>query len=157
MGASKSTLNIADDRSNSSFDGVKVPYTKNKNQEDDSDYDDEEDPSHHSMISEIPGRVDPKSDLHGDGSQFFRDINQDRSDVKLITDTQEVGRKKLVDDDSVIQMDKASNIASDLSPKGSVRAGAQFEIKKGLVDDERKKESRDILNAKEPLSIMDPQ
>ena len=46
MGASRSSLSNIDAKSDSSFEGTKVPYIKNKNQDDDSDYDDEEDNTH---------------------------------------------------------------------------------------------------------------
>ena len=64
-------------------------------------------------MSDIP-KSKEKPGIHGgDGSQFFADINQDRSDVKLITDKDDqigpgLSLKKRLDDDSVIQVDKTS-------------------------------------------------
>lgn len=105
MGASKSTLSSQRRLPKYGEEKERHEYVKNKNADDDSDYDDELD-SRIDSKDDIDDELVKKASLHGDGKEYYDDINNEDKDY----DTKNLLPKGKVfaEDDSVAQIDNSA-------------------------------------------------
>ena len=98
MGASKSTLSSQRRLPGIAEKAERHEYIKNRNNEDDSDYDDELD-SRLDSKDDIDEDLVKKGKLHGDGKEYYDDINNEAvNDTKFLLPK---GGKVFAEDDSV--------------------------------------------------------